>query len=595
VLFKHDERQAKGISYYEFDTPTQCSLSERSKRLNQPQIFGFLQGISPNVQNERYSLVSAEVLIGRGSACQIQLKDPKVSRQHARIRFDRGVITIEDLKSSQGTLVNGQQMLKAELKEGDELTLGDTRLRFEPLPDAVATMMVDDPVKIATVTCRNCGEKVPTNVRFCARCGQPLHPRPTPTPAPQPIAPVSATPSPTPQPAPPPVAPVGTDKESGRRWLPFLLGAGIPVVLGIVGVLALVVLGVFDEPEEPPAIAQTQPSIIEPTVEEESIEPPYTFRPFNIETDGNLPAQSDLAVYDEQAGDSEYLYEIPLVVGQEVILDFFYCGTSEAILEDISRSIDLTFEIDGVLVLDENLYTEKLLRDTRACYISRGVFQRGIPGENVLVQTMRVTEQINDGWETWGPETLESRILIRVEGDAVVPPDPIKTIVETAQPDEPTVEPSQSGEPAVILHVGDARMFSTPPEIIAYANSQASPAPPEIAIDEGCGEDCWRFNEWIGISEANQWIEGHATVPTTAIGVQFWGDGNDGLARVYLDGTEIWSGDTRGEDNQWPGGAFVRYLEISGLAETNHSLIVEALGEGGQITLYFFGIGAVTP
>ena len=566
--------------------------------MSSTQTYGFLYGLSPKIRNEQYALESSEVLIGRGTACQIQLKDPKVSRQHARIRFDRGVVTIEDLKSSQGTLVNGQQVLKAELNEGDELTLGDTRLRFEPAPDAVATMMVDEPVKIATVTCRNCGEKVPTSVRFCARCGQPLHapiPQPTPKPAPQPMAPVPATPSPTPQPAPPPIAPVGAEKESGRRWLQFLLGFGIPVILGFVGVLVLVVLGVFDEPNEPPGFAQAQPSIIEPTVEEESLEPSYTFRPFNIETDGNLPAQSELAVYDEQAGDTEYLYEIPLIVGQEVILDFFYCGTSEDILEEISRSIDVTFEIDGVLIPDENLYTEKLVRDTRACNIFRGVFQRRIPGENVLVQTMRVTEQINDGFETWGPETLEIRILIRVEGDAAVAPEPTKSGAEPSQEVAPTVEPSQQGETTVILHVGDARMFATPPKVIAYANTQASPAPPEIAIDEGCGEDCLRYFEWMGITKANQWIEGSTTVSTTAIGVQLWSDATGGFARVYLDGEEVWSGDTRGEDNQWPGGAFVRYLEISDLPDTTHSLYVESLGEGGPVTLYFFGIGAVLP
>lgn len=51
-----------------------------------PQAFGYLQGISSNMHGKRYNLSSEVVLIGRGSACQIQLKDPKVSRQHARVR-----------------------------------------------------------------------------------------------------------------------------------------------------------------------------------------------------------------------------------------------------------------------------------------------------------------------------------------------------------------------------------------------------------------------------------------------------------------------------------------------------------------------------
>ncbi len=512
--------------------------------------YGILKGVSSNVQNERYRLATVEVLIGRGTACQIQLKDPKVSRQHARIRFHQGVVTIEDLKSAHGTLVNGVQVTSAQLRGGEELTLGDTRFRFDLVAVAAPTP-------------------------------QPVAPVPVPQPA---VAQVA-------QPAVPPSTP---DTPKSRRWLPFLAGLAIPFILGIVGVAALLVLGFFDDPDELPDVRQAMPTI-EATASEQAETVPFTLRPYDPATDSNLPLQSNLAVYDDEGTDSGYLYELPLVVGQEVILDYFYCGTSEAILEEISGSILVSFEINGETVADEFKHVEKMVRDTRACYTTSVIFQAHSPGEHVYVQTMTATEQINDGWETWGPEELVTRILIRVEGDATAPLEPTQPVLSTSQPVEPTIGVSQPSEPTLTLHIGDARMFSTPPEVIAYANTQASPAPPEIAIDEDCGEDCFRFNEWIGFRGANQWIEGYATVPTTAIGVQFWGDANDGLARVYLNGTEIWSGDTRGEDNQWPGGAFVRYLEISGLPEDNHSLIVESLGEGGAVTLYFFGIGAVIP
>ena len=392
--------------------------------MTQPQAFANLQGISMNVQDKRYALQGDEVVIGRGTSCQIQLEDPKVSRQHARIRFNRGLITIDDLKSSHGTLVNGQPVSSAELRDGDELMLGDTQFRFESTPDAVATMMADELGQEGMIACRRCGEKAPSNVRFCAQCGEPLHapiPQPHPTPALEPIPPAPVIPSSVPQSTPPPVVPVGTDKVSGRRWLPFLLGLGVPIVLGIVVVLALVVLGVFDE--QPLAELESDlPAVAQPTSEEtlnEGIDleepPPFTFRAYNPETDVNLPTQSALAVFSESADDDVALYEIPLSIGQAIVLDYFYCGTSEGLLIDISQSIQITFEIDGVLFPQEMLYRDTLLRETRACYVYQGVLGELTPGEHTLVQTMSVDKQIYDGWETWGPEDLVSQIRILVE------------------------------------------------------------------------------------------------------------------------------------------------------------------------------------
>jgi hypothetical protein len=39
----------------------------------------------------------------------------------------------------------------------------------------------------------------------------------------------------------------------------------------------------------------------------------------------------------------------------------------------------------------------------------------------------------------------------------------------------------------------------------------------------------------------------------------------------------------------------VRYLEVSGLEPGPHSLRFEPTGQGGSVTVYFFGIGEVNP
>jgi len=46
-------------------------------------------------------------VIGRDAACGLRLDDPMVSRQHARVRLERGVWLLEDLGSRNGTLLDG--------------------------------------------------------------------------------------------------------------------------------------------------------------------------------------------------------------------------------------------------------------------------------------------------------------------------------------------------------------------------------------------------------------------------------------------------------------------------------------------------------
>ena len=56
-------------------------------------------------------LMSGGLIIGRDSgACELQMNDPSVSRKHAKIFKDQGVIWIQDLDSANGTVINGLSM-----------------------------------------------------------------------------------------------------------------------------------------------------------------------------------------------------------------------------------------------------------------------------------------------------------------------------------------------------------------------------------------------------------------------------------------------------------------------------------------------------
>ena len=73
--------------------------------------------------------------VGRDPGNDIILRDPKVSRHHAEIVFERGFFVLHDLASANGTFVNGKRVRVAPLTHGCKVRLGNTYGRFsEELP-----------------------------------------------------------------------------------------------------------------------------------------------------------------------------------------------------------------------------------------------------------------------------------------------------------------------------------------------------------------------------------------------------------------------------------------------------------------------------
>jgi hypothetical protein len=68
--------------------------------------------------------------VGRSQENDIVINDPNVSRKHARIsRADNGFV-LEDLGSTNGTLLDGAPIDRERIEGGDELTFGQSTARF---------------------------------------------------------------------------------------------------------------------------------------------------------------------------------------------------------------------------------------------------------------------------------------------------------------------------------------------------------------------------------------------------------------------------------------------------------------------------------
>jgi len=84
-----------------------------------------------NGESVSITLDSKPVTIGRSSDASIVLKDDKVSRHHCEIREWDGEFVAKDLKSQNGTFLNGERIQVVILMPGDILKIGNTIFSVE--------------------------------------------------------------------------------------------------------------------------------------------------------------------------------------------------------------------------------------------------------------------------------------------------------------------------------------------------------------------------------------------------------------------------------------------------------------------------------
>jgi pSer/pThr/pTyr-binding forkhead associated (FHA) protein/tRNA A-37 threonylcarbamoyl transferase component Bud32 len=71
------------------------------------------------------------VTVGRSSACDLQVQDASVSREHCVATFTGGKVCINDLRSTHGLHQDGQRVDRVELAPGESCRLGKALAKFE--------------------------------------------------------------------------------------------------------------------------------------------------------------------------------------------------------------------------------------------------------------------------------------------------------------------------------------------------------------------------------------------------------------------------------------------------------------------------------
>lgn len=141
-------------------------------------------------------------------------------------------------------------------------------------------------------------------------------------------------------------------------------------------------------------------------------------------------------------------------------------------------------------------------------------------------------------------------------------------------PNAPEGETLLSLPVTVTAHGGDSHYFEQPPDLFAAPNKENVPSPQGIRIqyhDDSIPYGTHRVLWWKG-----DWIEARTDLPFTSIGVQFWGSGYLGWARVLFDDVEVWRGLTTalGREYAYYGGD----IEFADFTPGAHTIRVENLG-----------------
>jgi len=99
--------------------------------------MAYLALIVEDVVINKWEISEDVVILGRAKDCDIQIDDKSISSKHARLVIEADpymdsakVIYLEDLRSTNGTELNGHSIEREKLSDGDMIQIGFNQFRF---------------------------------------------------------------------------------------------------------------------------------------------------------------------------------------------------------------------------------------------------------------------------------------------------------------------------------------------------------------------------------------------------------------------------------------------------------------------------------
>jgi hypothetical protein len=87
--------------------------------------------VTLTVAGKKQEITAPRVVLGRSRECDVRIPDVNVSRRHAELVQEGATYWISDLGSTNGVVLNGREVEREKLRDGDRITLGSTEIIFE--------------------------------------------------------------------------------------------------------------------------------------------------------------------------------------------------------------------------------------------------------------------------------------------------------------------------------------------------------------------------------------------------------------------------------------------------------------------------------
>jgi Protein of unknown function (DUF3662)/FHA domain len=91
-----------------------------------------------DIGGKRYPIVKSRTVIGRGTDADITVDDTSISRKHVEVLWDGSRGQVNDLGSTNGSLLNGTRVSKAPLSPDSIIEIGRTRIVFKVLAQSAS-------------------------------------------------------------------------------------------------------------------------------------------------------------------------------------------------------------------------------------------------------------------------------------------------------------------------------------------------------------------------------------------------------------------------------------------------------------------------
>src|ERR1035437_10162239 len=130
-VHKQDVRAATGVRLRFAGIPTGTPARDPRVLSSEGRMFTIIISEKGGAER-RETFDKNEINVGRVQGNDLMLPKGNVSKHHARLLFRDGRFIVTDLKSTNGTYVNGRKIAQATIvREGDKIYIGDFVIRLE--------------------------------------------------------------------------------------------------------------------------------------------------------------------------------------------------------------------------------------------------------------------------------------------------------------------------------------------------------------------------------------------------------------------------------------------------------------------------------